>query len=63
MKSILMLRHAKSSWKHPNVNDHDRPLNKRGKRYAPYMGDILQDSLPLATMLLRQTQEYYNRSY
>jgi phosphohistidine phosphatase len=40
MKSI---RHVKSSWKHPDVNDHDRPLNKRGKRDAPGMGELLQD--------------------
>ena len=43
MKSVLILRHAKSSWKHPDVNDHDRPLNKRGKRDAPRMGELLQD--------------------
>lgn len=43
MKSVLILRHAKSSWKHPDVNDHDRPLNKRGKRDAPYMGELLRD--------------------
>jgi phosphohistidine phosphatase len=41
MKSILILRHAKSSWGHPEVNDHDRPLNKRGKRDAPLMGELL----------------------
>jgi phosphohistidine phosphatase len=29
MKSVLTLRHAKSSWKHPELIDHDRPLNKR----------------------------------
>ncbi len=38
MKSLLILRHAKSSWKHPELTDHDRPLNKRGKRDAPRMG-------------------------
>jgi len=43
MKLVLILRHAKSSWKHPDVNDHDRPLNKRGKRDAPRMGEFLQD--------------------
>jgi len=32
MKSLLILRHAKSSWKHPELTDHDRPLSKRGKR-------------------------------
>src|SRR5439155_24774863 len=42
MKSLLILRHAKSSWKHPELTDHDRPLSKRGKRDAPRMGEILR---------------------
>ncbi|MGC1929423.1 MAG: histidine phosphatase family protein [Candidatus Nitrosopolaris sp.] len=42
MKSVLILRHAKSSWKHPNLTDHDRPLNKRGKRDAPQTGKLLR---------------------
>lgn len=41
MKTLLILRHAKSSWKHPELADHDRPLNKRGKRDAPRMGKLL----------------------
>ncbi len=41
MKNLLILRHAKSSWSHPNLSDHDRPLNKRGKRDAPRMGQLL----------------------
>jgi len=43
MKSILILSHAKSSWKHPELSDHDRPLNKRGKRDAPLMGELLKN--------------------
>ena len=43
MKTLLLLRHAKSSWKHPELTDYDRPLNKRGKRTAPLMGALLQD--------------------
>jgi phosphohistidine phosphatase len=42
MKSVLILRHAKSSWKHPELADHDRPLNRRGKRDAPLMGRLLK---------------------
>jgi len=42
MKSLLILRHTKTSWKHPELTDHDRPLNKRGKRDAPRMGEILR---------------------
>lgn len=41
MKQILLLRHAKSSWKDENLSDHDRPLNKRGKHTAPIMGQRL----------------------
>lgn len=40
MRRLLILRHAKSSWKHP-VDDHDRPLNKRGRHDAPRMGRLL----------------------
>jgi len=42
MRSVLLLRHAKSSWKHPDLGDHDRPLNKRGKGDAPLMGRLLK---------------------
>ena len=43
MKTLLILRHAKSSWKDTSLADHDRPLNKRGKRDAPRMGKLLQE--------------------
>ncbi|NIV18014.1 MAG: histidine phosphatase family protein [Woeseiaceae bacterium] len=38
MKTLTLVRHAKSSWKHPELSDRERPLNKRGKRDAPVMG-------------------------
>jgi len=41
MKHLILLRHAKSSWKDSSLSDHDRPLNKRGKRTAPIMGKRL----------------------
>ena len=37
MKSLYLLRHAKSSWKDPNLNDHERPLSKRGRHAAKMM--------------------------
>ena len=41
MKYLILLRHAKSSWKNLSLSDHDRPLNKRGKQAAPMMGKRL----------------------
>lgn len=38
MKTFFLIRHAKSSWDHPELSDFDRPLNKRGNRDAPKMG-------------------------
>lgn len=42
MKTLLIMRHAKSSWKSPELSDYDRPLNGRGKRDAPRMGEHLR---------------------
>lgn len=38
MKTLLVLRHAKSSWNDASLADHDRPLKKRGRQSAPRMG-------------------------
>ncbi len=38
MKTLTIVRHAKSSWKDTTLTDRDRPLNKRGERDAPDMG-------------------------
>jgi len=42
MKTLTIFRHAKSSWNFPELADHDRPLNKRGERDAPIMGNRLK---------------------
>lgn len=41
MKTLILVRHAKSSWDDPSLSDHDRPLNKRGLHDAPIMGKRL----------------------
>ena len=48
MKTLLVLRHAKSSWSNYQLADHDRPLKGRGKRDAPRMGQLIrsQDLVP-----------------
>ena len=38
MKELILIRHAKSSWKDSSLDDRERPLNKRGERDAPEMG-------------------------
>ena len=41
MKTLIVVRHAKSSWANPGQKDFDRPLNERGKNDAPKMAEKL----------------------
>ena len=43
MKTLLIIRHAKSSWDIGTLNDFERPLNERGKKDAPIMAQKLLD--------------------
>ena len=43
MKTLLVLRHAKSSWNDSALDDHERPLNERGRRDAPRIGELVQE--------------------
>ncbi|NWF50800.1 MAG: histidine phosphatase family protein [Ignavibacteriaceae bacterium] len=52
MKKIFLIRHAKSSWKEPYLSDFDRPLNKRGKTDAPFMGELLAQKKILPDLIL-----------
>ena len=42
MKTLLLLRHAKSSWDDPTLQDFDRPLNKRGIEAAALVGKFMR---------------------
>jgi len=42
LKTILLLRHAKSSWDEPGLDDFDRPLNARGRAAAARMGEEMR---------------------
>jgi phosphohistidine phosphatase len=42
MKTLHLLRHAKSSWKDPRLDDHERPLNKRGRDTAKAIAAYLR---------------------
>jgi len=42
-KTLYIARHAKSSWDDASLSDFERPLNKRGKRDAPFMANLLKE--------------------
>ncbi len=42
MKTVFFIRHAKSDWSDSTLSDHDRPLNNRGIRDAPFMAKVLK---------------------
>ena len=55
MKTLLILRHAKSSWKNNALSDHDRPLNPRGQRDAPNVGKRLRNEDLIPDAILSST--------
>lgn len=57
MRKVILLRHAKSSWDDPSVDDHDRPLSKRGKAAAPLIGRWLAERRHLPDTVLCSSSE------
>jgi phosphohistidine phosphatase len=55
VKTILLLRHAKSAWGHPGLDDHDRPLNRRGERAAEAMAEHIVHEAPRPDLILCST--------
>ncbi len=49
---MLVLRHAKSSWDDSSVSDRERPLNARGRRDAPRIGDLIRDEAVIPELIL-----------
>jgi phosphohistidine phosphatase len=43
LKTLLLIRHAKSSWDDAGLSDYERPLNERGKKDAPAMAERLYE--------------------
>lgn len=52
MKTLLLLRHAKSSWKDSAIQDFDRPLNGRGKKAAETIGRFIRNKRIAPDLLL-----------
>ncbi|MDJ0994645.1 MAG: histidine phosphatase family protein [Dinoroseobacter sp.] len=66
MKTLLVLRHAKSSWSDPSRDDHERTLNARGRRGAAAIGIWIAESELLPDQVLcsdsTRTQETWARA-
>ncbi len=55
LRTLLLLRHAKSSWKRLGLTDHDRPLNKRGRKDAPRLGRFVDEAGVVPDMVISST--------
>jgi phosphohistidine phosphatase len=55
VKTLLLMRHAKSSWRDGELADHERPLNSRGARAAPWMGKWLREQGLLPDQIVAST--------
>lgn len=70
MKQLLLIRHAKSDWNDPLLEDIDRPLNERGRRDAPLMAHRLLDQkitidafISSPAKRARKTAQLFTREY
>jgi phosphohistidine phosphatase len=61
MRTLVLMRHAKSSWE-TGLDDHERPLNKRGESAAPRMGRWLCDQNVAPDLILCSTAARANRT-
>ena len=52
MKSLFLTRHAKSSWNHVGLSDIERPLNSRGEKAAPFMGQLIYEKSDIPDLLI-----------
>ncbi len=57
MKTLYLLRHAKSSWDHPGLRDHQRPLAGRGQKAAPRVGSYMSERGYEPELVLCSTSE------
>lgn len=55
MRTLLVMRHAKSDWNADYGRDHDRPLNQRGVRSARYMGQLLSEEGKVPDLVITST--------
>ena len=61
-KTLYIARHAKSSWDDMSLSDFERPLNKRGKRDAPFMANLLKDKSIKPDLILSSPAKRANKT-
>jgi phosphohistidine phosphatase len=54
-RTLVLIRHAKSSWANPMQSDFDRPLNDRGEQEAPEMGEKLKSMHIVPDLIISST--------
>ena len=52
MKKLFLMRHAKSSWVNADLADFYRPLNERGQKAAPFMGELMRKNQILPDLII-----------
>jgi phosphohistidine phosphatase len=57
MRTLLIMRHGKSSWKDAELPDMARPLKKRGRKDSKNMGELLEEKEQLPDVILCSTAE------
>ena len=55
MKRLLLMRHAKSSWKDSDIPDNERPLKKKGHKDAEKMGKLLKSKKLVPDLIIAST--------
>lgn len=70
MRELILIRHAKSDWSNPLLDDFERPLNKRGEKNAPFMAKILKKELQKPDLIIsspsfrtKLTLEYFLKEF
>ena len=70
MKTLLLVRHAKSDWSHAGLSDLERPLNERGKKDAPEMAKRVKEKIKEIDLFVsspakraRKTAKYFAEEY
>ncbi|HAC70737.1 MAG TPA: phosphohistidine phosphatase [Arcobacter skirrowii] len=70
MRELILIRHAKSDWSNPLLDDFERPLNKRGSKNAPFMAKILKKEIQKPDLIIsspsfrtKLTLEYFLKKF